>query len=225
MTKPLFSICHTTARPEKWMDAYVAWWSRAVNPKAIEYILAVDERWGFDRQHPPIVNDATKVHWCTGRRDSTTGWNEAAAQSTGRVLITAQDDQTPPERWDEELGKVIAAKLFLDEEFVVEVSSGPLADKNRLMVISILSRVRYEKLGYVFYPEYRAMYADDEFGEHARKDGIVIDARHLMFYHQHPAQDTYKPWDEVYRAENAAPNFVHGKALLERRRALGFPRP
>ena len=183
MSAPIFSLCHATARPAQWKVCYDDWWAACDNPAAVEYILAIDERWGFDPAKPPAVNDRTRVLWWTGKRGSTTAWNAAAAMSRGQVLIMVADDLRPPKHWDTELLKAIPDPAA---EFVVQVSSAALPDGAGLMVAYLLSRKRYEKLGYVVNPEYIGIYADNEFGDHARQDGVVIDARHLMFRHFHP---------------------------------------
>ena len=46
--KPRFSILHTSARPHAWRAVYDAWLAAADHPEDVEYILVVDERWGFD---------------------------------------------------------------------------------------------------------------------------------------------------------------------------------
>ena len=48
MSTPLFSILHTSARPEAWRAVYDDWMSKAVHPENVEYVLCVDERWGFN---------------------------------------------------------------------------------------------------------------------------------------------------------------------------------
>ena len=46
--RPLFSVCHSTARPEGWQKAYREWIEKAAHPEQVEYVLCVDERWGFE---------------------------------------------------------------------------------------------------------------------------------------------------------------------------------
>jgi hypothetical protein len=218
----MFSLCHATARPGQWKDCYDAWWSACDNPEAVEYILAIDERWGFNRKNPPAVNERTNLLWCSGKRGSTTAWNSAAELSTGTILIMVADDFRPAPHWDTELLKAIPDP---SAEFVVEVSSGKLPDAARLMVLYILSRKRYESLGYVLNPGYISVYADNEFGDQARKEGVVIDARHLMFRHHHPYYgDSLFPRDAVYDAGNTPEAAAQGLALYLRRKAAGFPR-
>lgn len=262
MNRPLFSILHTSARPDKWREIYDAWIKAAVNPDQVEYVLCVDERWGFTpgfvglRIPPectpespygsrfgegPVRGAQDRVVWNTSRRCYVDGVNTAAKASTGRILIVNADDQYPCEGWDAELLKVLGKADGLpmlnhdgvyQEDFVVEVSTGtPQEHERGILVMPILSRVRYERLGYVFYPEYESMYADNEFCEHARQDGVIIDARHLMFPHRHFAFDGYG-WldpesklegiDEAYKAQNRPEAFELGKALIQSRRAERF---
>jgi hypothetical protein len=222
LTTPIFSLCHATARPDQWKACYDAWWAACDNPKEIEYILAVDERWGFDQLSPPEVNAQTMLLWCTGERGSTAAWNLAAEHSTGKILIMVADDFRPPAHWDTELLKSIPNP---NAEFVVEVSSGKLPDAARLMVLYILSRKRYEELGYVLNPGYFSVYVDNEFGDQARKEGVVINARHLLFRHYHPYYgDELFPRDAVYDACNTAEAASQGLNYFMRRKAAGFPR-
>lgn len=219
--RPVFSLCHATARPAQWRACYDDWWASCDNPQAVEYIMTVDERWGFDPKVPPAVNNRTRVLWWTGKRGSTPAWNAAAAESRGQILIMVADDLRPPPHWDTELLNAIPD---LDSEFVIEVSSAKLPDEARLMVAYLLSRKRYERLGYVINPEYISIYADNEFGDHARMDDVVVDARHLHFRHYHPYYgDGLFPQDAVYAAGNTSEAVVQGLALYVRRKAAGFP--
>lgn len=200
-TRPLFSILHTSSRPEKWRAVYEAWMSKALHPEIVEYVLCLDERWGFT-ETPPHANSP----W-TGRvvvwnetpyqySGYVSGVNLAAKASSGAILIVVADDQFPCEGWDEQLLKLLdrhgpineLAAMIKGPHFVIEVSTGTVNEHERgIMVMPILSRARYERLGYVFYPAYESMYADNDFCEQARKDGVVIDGRSLpVFPHEHP---------------------------------------
>lgn len=220
MSQPIFSICHASARPAMWLESHDAWWRTCKNQEQVEYIMAIDERWGFKRDESVLLHPQTRIHWCTGKRGAITAWNEAAELSAGKILIMNADDMRPPQDWDAKLLEVIPD---LNSEFVVEVSTGPLADDRRLMVLYILSRKRYERLGYVLHPDYTALWVDNEYTEHARLDNVVIDARSLRFEHLHPHQGHGK-WDAVYESGNTQDSWNQGVALFNRRKAAGFPR-
>lgn len=214
--RPLFSICHTTARPNAWRNSYEAWRRNCDSWQDVEYVLCVDERWGFPKDfHEPGIT----VVWNGKRKCCVDGFNIAAAASTGHVLLVNSDDFFPSEHWDTELKKVIPD---LESEYVIEVSTHAGADQARIMTFQILTRARYERVGYLFYPGYESMCCDIEFTERARMDGVVIDARHIVIEHRHYTMGGL-PRDAVYAHENRPEAYRLGWAVLEARRAQEFP--
>src|ERR1035437_6319248 len=261
MNTPLFSILHTSARPDAWRAVYDDWMSKAVHPESVEYVLCIDPRWGFDaadmsKYDTPLDN--VRVVLNNRRRCYVDGVNLAAGESTGAVLVVNADDQFACDGWDEALIDAIVGKVLgdndldgaalaldialvrsngldrrLESPFVIEVSTGTPNEHDRgVLVMPILSRARYEAQGFVFYPEYESMYADNDFCESARQDGIVIDARHLMFPHRHPMFDASgvggwsEDWqgrdDVALRAQNRPESYAIGKEIYARRKASGF---
>jgi hypothetical protein len=216
---PMFSICHTTARPDRWVESSNAWLLQAYDHRvdALEYVLCTDDRWGTCFVPDDIVHVKNHLRQC-----SVDGWNIAAKASTGNVLILNADDFFPSEDWDLELRRVIDGHNPLKEDLVIHVSTGNPRDKD-LISLGILSRARYERLGYALHPSYESVYSDDEFTEHAYRDGCVIDARHLVFEHRHPGMGKAAD-DAVYQWQNRREAYESGKANLERRRKEGFQR-
>ena len=215
--RPIFSICHTTARPAEWRAAYNAWISAAKHPERVEYVLVADQRWGFTEL--PKLRKQDKTAWNTDRMCLVGGANVACAQATGQVLIISADDMFPPKDWDEKLLEIIPD---LDADFVIRTASGTPADERGLIVLQILSRARYKKLGYGLHPAYDSMYSDDDFTQHALHDGVVIEARHLLFEHRHPVYNKSVKWDEVYRHENKEQAYAKGHAILQQRILSNF---
>jgi len=239
-TAPLFSILHTSARPDKWRAVYDDWMQKAVRPEDVEYVLVIDPRWGFS-DDPAAYNDlpeGVRVVMNNKRRCYVDGVNLAAQACIGQILIVNADDQFACEGWDEEIRAVLQKRTFSEEferdsidgeRFVIEVSTGTPDEHERgIMVMPILSRARYEQQGWVFYPEYESMFADNDFCEAARKDGVVIDARHLMFPHRHPLFDEKgwrpsAPLDAAYEAQNSKQALADGLKVFARRKASDFP--
>lgn len=232
-----FSIIHPSARPEKWQAVYEDWMSKCVDASEVEYILCADERWGFprnnEREFAEMVPLPGFIVWNTGRRCYVDAVNIAAKQATGDILIVVADDQFACERWDQllsdylHLGRTDLTKhqQFLgSDKFVVEVSTGtPQEHQRGIIVLPILSRAWYEHLGgNVFFPEYESMYADNDFCEHARQDGVVIDCRHLRFEHRHPLANVSIPWDAAYAEQNRPQSYRIGQRILDFRRATKF---
>ncbi|MFN7996964.1 MAG: class I SAM-dependent methyltransferase [Bryobacteraceae bacterium] len=232
--RPLFSICHTTGRPEGWQASARAWMERAANRADVEYVLCVDERWGFDRDAVRLDNPAwvnahpsiDRLAWNDGRQCMVDGYAAAAEAATGHVLILNSDDMYPPENWDQQLLDVIRSQPWsgdwphwLNADFTIEVSSGTDADQRGLMVLQILSRGRYERWGYAMYPEFEGVFADDDFTAHSRADGNVLDAQHIVVEHRHADETKH---DAVYQHQNAAACYHVGRAIFQRRVATQF---
>jgi hypothetical protein len=246
--KPRFSILHTSARPDKWREIYDAWLAAADRPEDVEYVLVVDERWGFVRQlgrsgeDPMPLLEAGKQRgdrdicvWNTGRRCYVEGVNLAAKHSTGDILIVIADDQYPCEHWDTEL-RSVAPFDGKTRDYVLHVATGtPDEFARQITPMPIMSRKLYEKWGYVFYPGYESMFADNDCCEHAKADGVLIEARYLFFPHKHPLcdpgnhlaaslgmGDDIAGWDEAYQAQNSSQAFEAGEKLLTQRRKTNF---
>ena len=217
--KPIFSLIHATARgPHGWEAAANSWLENAAHTAAIEYVLCSDEGEPISQLiSPPNIYDFKHVY-NHGRRCAVDAWNAAAGASTGRFIITVADDWTPPKNWDLELLKVIPN---LEKEYVVWVATG--APSEAVMFFSLLTRPYYERYGYVFYPEYIGMCADNDFTEVALRDGVVIDCRKRLpvFPHAHPEYGT-APTDEIYKRQHRSEAWRTGEAVYNRRVASGF---
>jgi len=229
--KPRFSILHTSARPDKWRAVYDAWLAAADRPEDVEYVLVVDQRWGFcaptfenegETRTVRMPRDEDKIIYNTGRRCYVEGVNLAAKHATGDILIVVADDQFPCEHWDQHLLEV--ARWGDKKERVLWAPTGTPSEFERgIIVMPIMSRPLYEKWGYVMYPGYESMYSDNDLCEHAKAEGVLIEARHLpVFPHRHFLFTPGVQVDEAYNQQNRAEAYAIGERLLNARRANGF---
>jgi hypothetical protein len=215
----MFSIIHPTARPDKWPAIYDAWRGAANDYGSVEYILVCDKRWGFDELPTFPATPSFRAIWNTGRRCYVDAVNLGAQYATGDVLIVIADDQYPAQDWDFRLAEVLADS----GKEVIEVSTGTPAEHERgILVMPILTRARFERLGYVLFPQYESMFADNDFCEMARRDDQIADARHLLFPHKHPYFDKSVDSDAAYEAQNRPESYQLGGAVLQARRAANF---
>jgi len=222
---PTFSLLHTTARilNNGWEQATVEWHKHCDNPQDVEYVLFLDgcNLWDWElaevQDIPPvkfgswIVDDSGLD--CIG---SANGWNRAAKVSTGKFLITISDDYRPCEHWDTEILIALehdhtADTNMIDGEYVLDVDN---QDGAPHIPFSFLTRAYYNRYGYIFYPEYKGLMADNDFTDVAREDGVVINARHLKFRHLHYLCGTAAN-DEVYQKQQQT--LAYGQQVYARR--------
>lgn len=186
-----------------------------------EFVIAVDEGNAEGLKMAEALAQKwpnTKVVVNTGQKTCVGGWNTAGAATTGKVIIAVADDFVPPQNWDQLLLS-IEPKGWENEERVIKVEDGYV---HNIFVLSILTRIRYERFGYIFYPKYLSLFCDTEFGEVATRDGVVIEANHLLFEHIHP--DCMKrERDGVDMTHASRERWNAGEMLFNFRRAHGFP--
>ena len=223
--KPNFSLAYTSVRAQA-IPNVVKLWNDRSKFKDLEWVIAVDDGDAESAAAAVACNQAVMDKECrsvtvvvnSGSKDCVTGWNLAASKTTGKVIICVSDDFLPPQDWDALL-LALKPEGWTEQEKVVHVNDGYVFD---ILVLVILTRLRYERYGYVFYPKYQSMFCDTELGSVAYRDGAVIEAMHLMFEHQHP--DCHKRVRDTHDLQHASQErWNSGQMLYEFRKKLNYP--
>lgn len=222
--KPMFSLLHVSARPDKWIEAYAEWLQKADHPESLEYILCVDA--GTEQDFAAKVARVRLVlnH---GRECTVDAWNAAAMASTGAVLVLVADDTFPCEHWDTLLLQAIGDTSREAAVHVDYQDPWPW-----IMTHPILTRAYYERPGRggcrpgdVLYHEYISVGSDDDFTEYAHRDGVVIECRTwIHFEHRHPlnASKGLAVIDATYRHSNRQEAWDVKERVIGKRRRNGF---
>ena len=230
------SLLHATrGRPEQALAARDAFFRAASVPLGVEHIFAIDA--------DDAVSLTALAHYrhivVKEPRGCVKAWNEAAAASSGHVLVQLSDDWLPCYNWDnlvwEAINKAALPKLDMEritnrESSLVQpadIAGIPLVlaihDGHRndaLLCCAILTRARYEAQGReMFAAEYFGVFSDNEFTVRAYADGVVVQAQHIVFEHRHPifAGKPVEEWDETHRRQNAPERYAEGLAIFQRR--------
>jgi len=136
------------------------------------------------------------------------------------VLIVVSDDFVPPNNWAKALESVIKPLqpiIYYKSDFAVHVNDGC----GDLATLPILSAARYRRFKYVCHPSYQSLFSDTEFTMRAKLDGVLIDARHILFEHMHPV-NRKRPADEVDAQHASQVRWDEGKIIYNHRLAIGF---
>jgi len=200
------SLLHATrGRPAMAWKTRMEWMRAADNPDSVEHIFAIDSD---DHGSFPLFNTRSVV--TSGSGGPVDAWNLAAEQAQGSVLVQLSDDFRCFQGWDT---AILTAIGDTSKPTVLAVSDGFRTDG--LLCMAILTRARYRDQGHLFHPEFFSMYSDNWFSECSYRDKAVIDARHLVFEHVHPAAGKAQT-DETYERSNSAENYHAGQATYER---------
>jgi hypothetical protein len=137
------------------------------------------------------------------------------------VLAVFGDDFEPTENFDLEiLNHFEKAKdlIFYDTNFCLWFNDGYTQD--RLCTYPIMGKEYFNSFGYVYNPEYRSVYADNEQGEVAKLLHKVLYINQVVCKHRHYVNDRLVQKDELY-AKNEKLE-AGDKETYERRKANNF---
>ncbi len=218
-----FSLCYATRRSWYIGPAVNEWLKTAANPESVEIVVCVDSEDILSVKKAKDISDSNKnvslVIQDAPPFNSVKAWNLAAKNTKGQVLIMISDDFVPPKNWDKDLLSV--KEGWAQGEYVVRVNDCNNSAQDKPFTLPILTRSRYQRFGYVFWYEYESMFSDTEFGELAEMDGIVINAKTLLFEHIH--HSCYKRGeDDVDRQHSCRERWDRGEAIYKRRKKCGF---
>ena len=219
---PTFSIVHATlGRPLQALQMRELWLSRARNPNKVEYIFGIHE--GDEKSGKMLKGFrhtvAPKGCGCP------TNYDIAAGIVRGKIIIQAQDDIIPPAGWDD----MILEKIEdLDAPAFIAVNDGQRTD--RLCVSTVMTRAYMEQKkaedadgsnGFM-HRGYPGVFADTENTYRAYTDAAkgkcqLIEARDIIFFHDHPLFNQAVPWDATYQEENSPEANRIGSEVFNRR--------
>lgn len=134
----------------------------------------------------------------------------------GECVILISDDFDCPPNWDKELEKIIRGR----KDYAVKIQDGINKYNIQVMTLPILSKSVIDRLGYIYYPEYTGMFADNDLFEVCHKLGVVTQT-FLTFPHNHWVNGKAKK-DATYDRHNNNESWNHGAKLLDERRKRNF---
>ena len=211
MSPMTISLLHATrGRVRGAIAARNRWLVAAEFSDRIEHIFA------FDRDDMDSAAGLSAYrHVVVEERDKgcVAAWNLAARASKSQILIQLSDDWLPIRHWDTKI-----ADRFRDvsKPGVLRVSDARRVDD--LLAFAIFTRAYLELLGGDFLaPDYFGVYSDDEFSLRAYQNGVVIDARDIVFEHCHPSFSSDAIYDETHKRQNDAARYREGRKIFLRR--------
>jgi len=217
MSEPIFSLAYTSVRAQLIPSVAEMWRKTSSGKYPIEIVIAVDGGNAECLKAAESVPNATVVVQNEAPFNSVRGWNLAASKTTGKVIIAVADDFNPCQDWDEKLFTLKPG--WTDEDWVAHTEDGYV---HNICVLSILTRKRYDRFGYLFYPQYESMFCDTEFTEVAYREGRVIDAKHILMEHMHPDCNK-RPRDDFDTNHASTARWQRGEMLFNYRSHKGFP--
>lgn len=144
-----------------------------------EYILCLDnDDKAIDDYLKLFDAFSNKAIGCTfDNKSAIEAINHGAKISCEDILITISDDFDCPQHWDTILLEAIGNKT----DFCAKTNDGL---QNTLITMPIMDRIYYERYGYIYNPEYRHMFVDQELTAVAIMTGKYLKFD-ILFKHLH----------------------------------------
>lgn len=230
--KPTFSLLYTSAREAQIPDVIRRWVKASDARWDLQFCITTDGgewRGSWDstlnklcvelkiRRSQFIIAAVKKAPFNCGR-----GWELAAKISSGMILVCVSDDLHPCQDWDMEIIEaLIENKADIGHKWVMHVDDGGPEKK---LTHPIMSRARYDEVGYFFYPHFASLYNDDEIWRKAERDGVLIDAKHILIKHVHHYFKE-REFDAVDAVHSSDSRYDDSKRLFDWLVAKDFPKP
>jgi len=145
--------------------------------------------------------------------------NLAASVATGDILVYLSDDFVCPAGWDE---KII--RIFLDagmeKPLILKTDDALQKFEVDIVTIPIMNRTLYNKLGYLWHPQYKSMFVDQDLYWTSKNNNWLLEVPTLVFPHHHYCNGKAEK-DATYLRNNQ--HWDSGKLTYHKRKAANFP--
>lgn len=212
------SLIHPSrGRGKKAFETYCYWMDRAANSNSIEHILSVDSS-------DPGLNDYNICfdHYVSFDNDCVvSATNNAAAVSTGDILVYLSDDFKCPDNWDEKIIERfhVMESVPIDTPLLIKVDDCLQPFNKDVLTIPIMNRALYDRLGYFWNPLYKSMFVDQDLYWVCRKNKWLMSCEDLKFPHEHYSVGKAQR-DETNIRSDA--HWNSGQEIYKRRQQEGF---
>lgn len=210
------TVIHPTCRHAKAAESARRWRESAdANGPEFEYILVGDTE-ATEEERAALAGVVTSAEFLPPRPGYVYKLNRAGQMATGDIIVETHDDIIPPQGWN----TLLAEALPGSGPAVLRVAHGGDREKS-LCVPMIFNRAWYERHRFVSHPALVHLYADDYFTWQAQEAGVIREAQHIVFRHDHPY---FKPegaereaaMDDTYRANYAEQRWMEDGETFER---------
>jgi len=139
------------------------------------------------------------------------------------IVICASDDMVPKAwGWDNEIA-IAMNQYFPNLDGCVHFNDGNT--DGELITFSILGKKLYDSFGYIYHPDYKSLYCDDEFTQEVKRMGKEKYIDKVIISHEHWSIEGSDNHDQVDLAVQKTLHYSgRDKQVFEERKKRGFPK-
>ncbi len=219
----------TYSRPKKFLDVLKQYIETCSEKNEIFFNINcdVDDLTMTDQQVVNEIHRLLKVKnnvdgtvWFDKNTDKISAINDHIEGKDFDVVICASDDMIPKVwYWDVEIANAMN-QHFPDLDGCVHFNDGNT--NGELITFSILGKKLYDYFGYIYHPDYKSLYCDDEFTQEVKRLDKEKYINKVIIKHDHYSLKKDSQHD------NATVKTLHysgrDQMVFEKRKELGFPK-
>ena len=139
------------------------------------------------------------------------------------IVICISDDMNPMvDDWDNVICADMA-KNFPQLDGALNYNDGRAQEE--LITFSILGRRLYEHFGYIYHPDYKVLYCDNEFTEEVTALGKVVYIEEVVFQHDHYAEEgNINSGKTDHATAKTLRSSGRDAQVYQQRKMLGYPK-
>ena len=133
------------------------------------------------------------------------------------IVLLASDDMTPKVKGYDNIIRNKMKEFYSDTDGILWFNDGHMG--NKLNTLCILGKKYYDRFGYIYYPEYKSVWSDNEFMLVGNLLGKQTYFEQVIIEHEHPEWG-YGSRDEIH--QNNSKNENQDKLLFTKRKDNNF---
>lgn len=190
----------TRGRQQKAVETLNRYINMASDIKNIKIIVSIDD------DDSSLNESIFKLHECvTVIRGHSLGKIGAINRdipdpSTFDIILLASDDMIPTTKGYDDIIRIKMNQHFPDTDGVLFFNDGYAGF--RLNTLVICGSKYYQRFGYIYNPEYKSLWCDNEFMDVANRLGRQIYFDEVIIKHEHPANNRSIISDSIYKTNN-----------------------
>lgn len=205
------SIIHATRRGWESFRAINMWLMDASHTTPIEYILSVDSDDMYNYDFSDVLDFKEFKVIRNKNRSAVDAFNKGAEAATGDLFVCISDDFGCQVDWDIKLLHHIKDKRDFCAKTLDDIQP-------TLITLPIMDRTYYERFNYIYHPDYKHMFSDQEMTSVAIMTGKYLKFN-ILFPHNHYSTGK-TPKDSINKKNDAT--WHQGETLFNERLKTNF---
>lgn len=212
------SIIHPSrGRPKMAIETARKWIKNASGKHEFDYVLSLDNDDIKLSEYYQKFNSFGATFTVRNNNNVVDAMNAGAKIAHGEILVCISDDFDCEPGWDE----FIVSQLDIEKEQALKVNDCYTEPSNLILTMPVMTKKLYDKLGFVYYPEYSGMFADNDLAEMCSTMNVLKVNYEKKFEHLHWLFGKTERDETSYRHDNPE-GWKLGDGLIQKRRANNF---